>query len=251
MAGNVAAAVLKALGEAGEGMGDAFKMGAKIGSGEADAGESFGYNGGHTAFGGAVEGYTNGLISKDMAGGAMQAAGGAKEFFGGSGDKSISENIGENNGWGKKAFAKIGKAFSKSDERLKEWIGSGKSYCWKDDGSGSYAYGINDRSGLKREIEDSPVLDAFRQLDAIVFRYNDEAQRIKNSGLDETGSIDGDIHVGIKAQDLEKTDLLRSAVSEGDDGYKEVDVKEMTLANTAAISELTRKLDKLLSVINV
>lgn len=247
MAGNIAAAILKGLGEAGEGMGDAFKMGAKIGSGEADAGESFGYNGGHTAFQGAVEGYTNGLISKDTAAGAMQEAGGAKELFSGGGDKSISKSIGENKG----TFAKMGKMFGKSDERLKEWISSGKSYCWKDDGAGSYTYGASDRSGLKKEIEDSPVLNAFRQLDAVVFRYNSEAQRLRDSGLDGTGSIDDDIHVGVKAQDLEKTDLLRSAVSEGDDGYKEVDVKEMTLANTAAISELTRKLDKVLSVINI
>ena len=63
--------------------------------------------------------------------------------------------------------------------------------------------------------------------------------------IDDTGSIDSDPHIGIKAQDLESQPLLNSIVSENDNGLKEIDIKEMTLANSAAISALINKLKDL------
>ena len=47
------------------------------------------------------------------------------------------------------------------------------------------------------------------------------------------------------AQDLEKTPLANT-VQEGQDGVKRVDTGRMTMANTAMISDLSRKLDKAL-----
>jgi hypothetical protein len=50
---------------------------------------------------------------------------------------------------------------------------------------------------------------------------------------------------GVMAQDLEKTPLANT-VQEGQDGTKMVDTRRLTTANTAMISDLSRKLDKAL-----
>jgi hypothetical protein len=49
--------------------------------------------------------------------------------------------------------------------------------------------------------------------------------------------------VGVMAQDLEKTPLASTVVT-GPDGYKRVDTGQLTLGNTAMITELSDKLDK-------
>lgn len=49
--------------------------------------------------------------------------------------------------------------------------------------------------------------------------------------------------VGVMAQDLEKTPLSSTVVT-GPDGYKRVDTGQLTLGNTAMITELSDKLDK-------
>lgn len=54
------------------------------------------------------------------------------------------------------------------------------------------------------------------------------------------GHDDGGKHVGVLAQEVEKT--VPGAVTEGRDGFKRVDVGHMTMANTAATAELARRL---------
>ena len=58
-------------------------------------------------------------------------------------------------------------------------------------------------------------------------------------------SSPGQEDYGVMAQDLEKTPLANT-VQEGQDGVKRVDTGRMTMANTAMISDLSRKLDKAL-----
>lgn len=94
--------------------------------------------------------------------------------------------------------------------------------------------------------EDSPILKAFESLDAIMYKYNNKAQNID----DQTGSIDQDLHTGIRAQDLEKTPAFQSAVQTEPNGYKSVDTREMTLANTAGLSEVVKKLQEVIDQVN-
>lgn len=54
--------------------------------------------------------------------------------------------------------------------------------------------------------------------------------------------------VGVMAQDLEKTPLA-STVKTGQDGLKRVDTGQLTLGNTAMISELSKKLDSVFDYI--
>lgn len=84
------------------------------------------------------------------------------------------------------------------------------------------------------------LIDEMSNVKPFHFYYKPEMQEI-----DTTGSVDEDPHIGVKAQDLEKQPLLNSVVSESENGYKQIDIKEMTLANTAAISALINKLKDL------
>lgn len=96
--------------------------------------------------------------------------------------------------------------------------------------------------------ENEDAIKCFAKLDAIKFTYNDKAKEIHPNGENQ---VDDDIHYGVKAQDLEKNPLTRSAVSEDASGYKQVDPAELTMANSAVISEICKRieiLEKLLGV---
>jgi len=91
-----------------------------------------------------------------------------------------------------------------------------------------------------RSFYDSDILDAYKNLQAIVFTYKPEAAEIDPTQDTET------VHVGLKAQDIEAQPELASAVKEDpESGYKMVDTREMTMQNAAAISEIAKLLDEL------
>lgn len=91
-----------------------------------------------------------------------------------------------------------------------------------------------------RSFFDSDILDAYKNLQAIVFTYKPEAAEIDPTQDTET------VHVGLKAQDIEAQPELASAVKEDPkSGYKMVDTREMTMQNAAAISEIAKILDEL------
>lgn len=96
---------------------------------------------------------------------------------------------------------------------------------------------------VKTEVQNNvgdELLDEMSQVKPFHFTYKPEFQE-----LDDTGSIDSDEHIGVKAQDIEAQPLLNSIISENENGLKEIDIREMTLANTAAISALINKLKEL------
>ena len=97
-----------------------------------------------------------------------------------------------------------------SDERLKEIYGDS----------------ISDR-----------IIEDFAKIAAIDFTYNDKAKALygKESGVDDKE------HTGVKAQDLEQTDTTKAVVEEDDNGFKKVNTEQLTMTNTAAISELARR----------
>lgn len=91
-----------------------------------------------------------------------------------------------------------------------------------------------------RSFFDSDILDAYKNLQAIVFTYKPEAAEIDPTQDTET------VHVGLKAQDIEAQPELASAVKEDpESGYKMVDTREMTMQNAAAISEIAKKLEEI------
>ena len=97
--------------------------------------------------------------------------------------------------------------------------------------------------------DNEDAIKVFADLDAIKFTYNDKAKEIPDS---EGKGVDDDMHYGLKAQDLAKNPLTESAVKKDPlSEYLEVDTKELTMANTAIISEICKRiliLEKVLGI---
>lgn len=85
------------------------------------------------------------------------------------------------------------------------------------------------------------ILDAFRKIRSIEFNYTPEAQ--EEAKTEMLPGVDNEEHAGVSAQDVEA--VIPEAVVENENGHKLVDTKEMTMANTAAIAELARKVKEL------
>jgi hypothetical protein len=96
--------------------------------------------------------------------------------------------------------------------------------------------------------DNEDIIKIFSKINAIEFKYNDKAHDIP--GGEEKG-IDEDLHLGIKAQDLEKSPLTASAVSEDENGNKIVDTKELTMANSAVLSEICKRLEAIEKVLDI
>lgn len=204
MAGNIAQAIFQGIGEAGKGISEAWSHAAK--GEEAKDIDWSSPNGGHTGAQGALKGFTNGLVD-------------TTPKSGGTADKNSDASMNGKQSFDFKALlSNIGKA------------GNGMSKAWSDEDL-----------KCKYSKDANVVLDAYKNLDAIIFKYNNKAHSIEDS----TGSVDDDLHTGIKAQDLEKSPILASIVSTEPNGYKQVDTRELALANAAAIAELVKKVEEL------
>lgn len=94
---------------------------------------------------------------------------------------------------------------------------------------------------LKRIFGDNEdALKCFAAIDAIQFDYSDKAKEIPGSA--EKG-VDDDLHYGVKAQDIEANPLTESAVTKDPiSDYLQIDTKELTMANTAIISEICKRI---------
>lgn len=97
--------------------------------------------------------------------------------------------------------------------------------------------------------DNEDAIKCFARINAIEFTYNDKAKDIP--GGEEKG-IDDDTHYGVKAQELAENPLTESAVKKDPiSDYLTIDIKELTTANTAIISEICKRiliLEKILGV---
>lgn len=97
--------------------------------------------------------------------------------------------------------------------------------------------------------DNEDAIKVFAKINAIEFTYNDKAKEIPNG---ESNGVDDDKHFGVKAQELAENPLTQSAVKRDPiSEYLEVDTKELTMANTAIISEICKRiliLEKILGV---
>lgn len=170
------------------------------------------------------------MVAKALSGGISGLAGafdGAAKPFGGGGlftpkkkeafsDETKKTDADETKESAVKAFdagniANIGKALNPiSDKRLKE----------------IYGESISDR-----------IIDDFAKIAAIDFKYKPEAQKeyADNHGVDDKE------HTGVIAQELAQTKSTESTVSPDENGNLSVDTQQLTMTNTAAIAELSRR----------
>lgn len=87
-----------------------------------------------------------------------------------------------------------------------------------------------------KEIDDS-IIDNFSRISAIDFKYNGEAQK-KYCG---SCGVDNKEHVGVIAQELEENPATKGTVETNEEGNKVVNTAQLTMADTAAIAELSRR----------
>lgn len=96
--------------------------------------------------------------------------------------------------------------------------------------------------------EDEDAIKCFAKINAIKFTYNDKAKEVHPG---KENGVDDDVHYGVKAQDLLKNPLTESAVSKDASGYLQVDPSELTMANSAVISELCKRIEILEKILGV
>jgi len=96
--------------------------------------------------------------------------------------------------------------------------------------------------------DDVDAIKAFAKIDAIKFVYNEEAHETHPNGEHQ---IDYDPHYGVKAQDLAKNPLTASCVEKDEQGYLCVNTPELTMANSAVISEICKRIEIIEKVLGI
>ena len=84
---------------------------------------------------------------------------------------------------------------------------------------------------------DDKLIEDFSKIASIDFTYSEEAQ---NKYKGEYG-VDDQEHIGVIAQELEVNPATKGIVKENENGDKVVDTKQLTMADTAVLAELSRR----------
>ena len=126
----------------------------------------------------------------------------------------------------------------------------GKAVGSGNNGGSNFSGWISSDERLKNIFGDNEdAIKAFAKINAIEFTYNDKARELPNG---ESNGVDDDKHFGVKAQELAENPLTQSAVKKDPlSEYLEIDTKELTMANTAIISEICKRiliLEKVLGI---
>jgi hypothetical protein len=96
--------------------------------------------------------------------------------------------------------------------------------------------------------DDEDAIKAFAKIDAIKFVYNEKAHQIHPNGEHQ---VDYDPHYGVKAQDLAANPLTSSCVEKDESGYLCVNTPELTMANSAVISEICKRIEIIEKVLGI
>lgn len=84
---------------------------------------------------------------------------------------------------------------------------------------------------------DDKIIENFAKLSAIDFQYTPEAQTEYANEL----NVDDKEHIGVIAQELENNEVTEGAVEHNENGDLTVNADQLTMADTAAIAELSRR----------
>ena len=106
---------------------------------------------------------------------------------------------------------------------------------------GGMDFGSMSDERLKRIFGDNEdAIKAFAKIDSIKFEYNDKAKELYPEG---EKNVDSDPHYGVKAQDLKSNPYTASTVqTDPNTGYLNVNTQELTMANSAVISDICKRL---------
>ena len=88
--------------------------------------------------------------------------------------------------------------------------------------------------------EETPI-DCFAKIHSYEFKYTPQAQEM----MQGKNHVDDKEHLGVMAQELLMNPATSACVIKDTDGFLKVDTAQLTMANTATIAELSRKVKKL------
>lgn len=94
---------------------------------------------------------------------------------------------------------------------------------------------------LKQIFHTENPVDCFGKINAYLFKYKPEAQQMYG---DEKG-VDNKPHIGVMAQELKANPVTSSVVTTDENGFENVDVRKLTMANTAILAELVKRVETL------
>ena len=83
------------------------------------------------------------------------------------------------------------------------------------------------------------LIDAIAEIDAYRFKYKPGAEEINPSATPDKE------HYGVMAQDLAANPVTQSAVVQDENGFLEVDTKELTMTTFALVTQLAKRLQAL------
>lgn len=87
-------------------------------------------------------------------------------------------------------------------------------------------------------------IDCLARIHSYDFTYKPEVvDKLKDAGV----GVDDKVHSGVIAQDLENNPAFKGVVIDEDNptGYKALDIRALTMANTGAIGDLARRVEEL------
>ncbi|HAJ78144.1 MAG TPA: hypothetical protein DCO75_00100 [Fibrobacteres bacterium] len=87
-------------------------------------------------------------------------------------------------------------------------------------------------------MEEAPIEPLASQIHGYFYKY-------KNNYQDGNYGRDSGVHYGPMAQDIEKVPQMAGVVKNGEDGTKVIDTNRLTMANTAALGEISRRLQQM------
>lgn len=97
---------------------------------------------------------------------------------------------------------------------------------------------VSDEQLKNESVFNDDIIDLFSKINAYDFAYTDKA---KDLYLGNKG-VDNDEHVGVMAQELQQNPITDSTVAEDENGYLSIDTKELTMADTAVLSDVCKRL---------
>ena len=97
---------------------------------------------------------------------------------------------------------------------------------------------VSDEQLKNESVFNDDIIDLFSKINAYDFAYTDKA---KDLYLGNKG-VDNDEHVGVMAQELQQNPITDSTVAKDENGYLSIDTKELTMADTAVLSDVCKRL---------
>lgn len=87
--------------------------------------------------------------------------------------------------------------------------------------------------------EGKSISEIFSNIDGYLYNYNERAKQL----YDKSVGVDDNTHIGVMAQELAENPVTKTAVQEDENGYLEIDTKELIMTLTAVTADLAKRVE--------